>query len=233
VLFTYSGWDAPAYFAEENRDASRDLPRGMIAGVLAVIVIYLLFNLALLHALPFAQLQGSKLAANDAAALAFGASGAYWITALSLLSALTALNPGLFQATRVLFALSRDRVFTRHATYVNPRGTPSVAMLATSFAAMCFVATGTFTYLVAITAFFYVLNYAIAFAALFALRRREPDLPRPFRAWGYPWSTGAVLAGSVAFLVGAVAGDWHNSLYALGLLVLSYPLYRLVRRLNR
>jgi amino acid transporter len=60
---------------------------------------------------------------------------------------------------------------------------------------MAFVATGTFTYLLAITAFFYVLNYAIAFAALFALRRQEPDLPRPFRAWGYPWSTGIVLVG--------------------------------------
>jgi len=79
----------------------------------------------------------------------------------------------------------------------------------------------------AVVAFFFVVNYAISFGVVFLLRRREPDRQRPYRAWGYPWTTGFSLLGSVAFLVGAVASDTRNSVYALFLLAASYPAFRL------
>ena len=77
-------------------------------------------------------------------------------------------------------------------------------------------------------AFFFVANYTLSFVSLFVLRRREPGQARPYRAWGYPWSTAIALAGSLAFLLGAVAGDTRNSCYALLLLAASYPAFRLI-----
>ena len=81
-------------------------------------------------------------------------------------------------------------------------------------------------------AFFFVADYAIAYLGVIVLRRREPDLPRPYRTWGYPWTTAIVLVGSIAFLIGAVYGDLRNSLYAVGVLALSVPLYFLTRFLR-
>jgi APA family basic amino acid/polyamine antiporter len=89
---------------------------------------------------------------------------------------------------------------------------------------------GTFDEVIAVLAFFFVANYAVSFTAVFVLRRREPDAPRPFRAWGYPWTTALALLGSVLFLAGAVLGDTNKSLLALLVLALSYPAYLLVRR---
>ena len=83
-----------------------------------------------------------------------------------------------------------------------------------------------------VVAFFFVVNYAISFGVVFLLRRREPDRERPYRAWGYPWTTGFSLLGSLAFLGGAVASDTRNSIYALLLLAASYPAFRLSKLLS-
>jgi APA family basic amino acid/polyamine antiporter len=83
----------------------------------------------------------------------------------------------------------------------------------------------------AVTSFFFVANYTVSFISLFVLRRREPEAARPYRAWGYPWTTGLALAGSLAFLGSAIVGDMKNSLWALGVLAASYPIYRISRRL--
>jgi APA family basic amino acid/polyamine antiporter len=95
-------------------------------------------------------------------------------------------------------------------------------------AALAFLASGTVDVIVAVLAFFFVANYILAFACVFVLRRREPDTPRPYRAWGYPYTTGLAIVGSVLFLAGAVAADRRNSAYALLVLAASYPVYRLV-----
>ena len=97
------------------------------------------------------------------------------------------------------------------------RGTPAAAMLVTTLVALALVATGTFQRLVAVVAFFLAANYVVCCLALIVLRRREPDRPRPFRAWGYPWSAALVLAGAAAFLVGAAIGDTINAGGALAL----------------
>jgi APA family basic amino acid/polyamine antiporter len=81
-------------------------------------------------------------------------------------------------------------------------------------------------------AFFFVANYTLSFISVFVLRRREPEKERPYRAWGYPWTTALALLGSVLFLVGGIASDTRNSLYALALLAVSYPLFRLMRFAN-
>jgi len=92
---------------------------------------------------------------------------------------------------------------------------------------LAFIATGVFKSVIAVAALYFVANYIVSFSALFLLRRREPDRPRPYRAWGYPWTTGLALVGSLAFLVGDVVADWRLTVEALVLLAASYPLYRI------
>jgi APA family basic amino acid/polyamine antiporter len=224
VIITYGGWQSALYFAEEDRDPAKNLPRSMIGGVAIVVVVYLLLNLALLHVLPLSQLATSMLPAADAAQVVFGSGGQRFVTLLSLISLLPLLNAILMVGTRILFALSRDIPRWSRAADVSEGGTPVVAMLVTAVGAMLLAASGTFQKLVAIASFFLASNYFVCCIALLVLRRREPDLPRPFRAWGYPASAIVVAAGAGIFLVGAIAGDTRNSLYALALAAAGLPL---------
>jgi len=218
VVITYAGWQSALYFTEEDRDPNRNLPRAMIGGVLAVIVIYLLVNIALLAILPIPALASAALPAAAAAQVIVGARGAQIITVLSLVSLVPVLNAIMMIGTRILFALGRDRLFWSRAADVNAGGTPGVATLVTTVVAIVFIATGTFQRLIAIAAIFLAVNYAVCCLALVVLRMREPAIARPFRAWGYPWSAAIVVAGALAFLAGALVGDTTSALVAMGLL---------------
>jgi APA family basic amino acid/polyamine antiporter len=232
VVITFGGWQSALYFTEEDRDPVRNLPRAMIGGVLAVIVIYLLVNLALLVILPVPNLAGSKLPAADAAQLIVGAHGGQIITVLSIVSLVPLLNAIMMIGTRILFALGRDRLFWSRTADVNAGGTPGVATLVTTVVAIVLIATGTFQRLIAMAAFFLAVNYAICCLALVVLRRREPATARPFRAWGYPWSAAIVVAGALAFLAGALVGDTTSALVATSLLAIGlvgHAVHRAVR----
>jgi len=230
VVITYGGWQSALYFSEEDRDPDRNLPRAMIGGVAAVIVVYLLVNVALLIVLPLADLAHSTLPAADAAQILLGDRGRIVITILSIVSLPPMLNAILMIGTRILFAMGRDGLLSRRTAAVTGGGTPAVAMLATTTVALALIATGTFQRLVAIVAFFLAGNYVVCCLALIVLRRREPDRPRTFRAWGYPWSAGLVLAGAAAFLVGAAIGDSVNAAGAIALLALGMAIRPLTAR---
>ncbi len=225
VIYTFDGWYNPIYFTEEDVAPERNLPRAMVAGVLSVAAIYLLLNAAFLHLLPVSELAGSKLAAADAASKVFGSHGAELITVLSLISIPSLMNAVLLQATRILFALGRGG-FVPQLGAVSANGTPMGALWVSGAAALAMVLTGSTGRLLGIAGFLYVINYGSAFLAVFVLRRREPGLPRPFHAWAHPYSTGALLAISAAFLAGAALADPINSLWALALLAASIPLGR-------
>lgn len=232
VIYTYDGWTGPIYFGEEVRQPGRDIPRGLFAGCLAILGIYLLLNAALVYILPLAEIAGNNFAIGLAATRAFGPYGDSLVRWLMVLSMLAGINAYHLMATRVLFAVSRDGLFTQHAARVNPGGTPAVALWASAAVSVFFIlGLDTFQKLIAVMAFFFVVNYTLSLTSLFVLRWREPQTPRPYRAWGHPWTTGLTLAASVAFLAGAVASDTENSLWTLVLLAASYPIYRLTRRL--
>jgi basic amino acid/polyamine antiporter, APA family len=218
IIITYAGWQSPLYFIEEDRNPARNLPRAMIGGVLSVIGIYLLVNIALLKVLPMSALSGATLPAADAARVIAGAHGRNLIIVLSVISLVPLLNAVTMMGTRVIFAMGRDQLFWSRTSSVNPGGTPDTATLLTAAVAVGLIATGTFQRLIAMTSFFLAANYSLCCIALVVLRRREPELPRPYRAWGYPWSVWLVAAGSMSFLVGILAGDMFNGLAALALL---------------
>jgi APA family basic amino acid/polyamine antiporter len=219
VVITYGGWQSGLYFTEEDRDPNRNLPRSMIAGVASVIVVYVLVNLALLAVLPMPDLARSTLPAADAAQVLMGDRGRQVITLLSLVSLPPLLNAIMMIGTRILFAMGRDRFLWNRTAEVTAAGTPVVATLVTTAVAVALIATGTFQKLVAIASFFLVFNYSVCCLALVVLRQREPERPRPFRAWGYPWSAAIVLAGAAAFLAAAVIGDGVNAAAAAALML--------------
>jgi basic amino acid/polyamine antiporter, APA family len=230
VIYTYDGWTGVIYFSEEVERPGRDIPRALFGGVLAVIAIYLLVNLSLLYVMPVSRLAGQSFAAGAAAEIIFGPYGDRVLRVVTIVSMLSAINALHLMATRVLFAMSRDGLFVRRAAQVNAGGTPTHSLFVSTIVAILFIVFArTFNQVINVLAFFFVANYTLSFVSVFVLRRREPEKERPYRAWGYPWTTALSLAGSILFLIGAVAGDTTNSLYALLLLGVSYPVFRVVK----
>lgn len=228
VLYTYDGWYGVIYFGEEVRNPKRDVVRSMLGGVFLVIGIYIVVNLAYVYVLPMSQLAGENFAAGAVANKIFGAYGDKTIRVLAILSLLSTINAYTLTAPRILYAMSCDELFARRATRVNRGGTPTVTLLISTVVAVLFIFRS-FEQVLAALAFFFVANYTMAYLSLIVLRRREPDLPRPYRAWGYPWTTVIVLLGSIVFLVGAVISDKKDSLFALIILAASVPIYLVVR----
>lgn len=234
VIYTYDGWTGVIYFSEEVERPGRDIPRALFGGVIAIIAIYLLVNLSLLYVLPVEKIAGQEFAVGAAAGVIFGPYGDPIFRSLTIISMLSTINALHLMAPRVLLAMSRDGLFSRWAASVNRGGTPTIGLTISTVVVLLFIFRGqTFGQVITILAFFFVANYALSFISLFVLRRREPDKERPYRAWGYPWTTALALLGSVVFLLGAVASDTRNSVYALLLLGLSYPVFRITRALAR
>jgi APA family basic amino acid/polyamine antiporter len=233
VLVTYDGWYSPIYLAEESTDPARTLPRAIIGGTLVLTVLYVLINAAVLRVVPLAVLAGSPLPAADAARAVLPRGGAGLVTVISLLTVLSLVNAVLLMAPRILLAIGRDGLFTARAASVSAGGTPRVALAVSSAAAIALILTGTFEQIVALAAVIFLLTYIAVYAAVFVLRRREPDLPRPYRAFGFPLTTGIVLAGCVLILIAALTQDPRSGAIAAVLLGVCAPVYGWIARRRR
>ena len=230
VIYTYDGWTGVIYFSEEVEQPGRDIPRALIGGVLAIIATYVLVNIAFLHVLPVTTIAGEPFAGSAVARALFGPVGTPIFGALTIVALLSAINSNHLMASRVLFAMSRDGLVSPHLATVNKGGTPTLALLLSAAVALLFIVFGrTFSTVITVLAFFFVANYTLSFLSVFVLRWHEPSKPRPYRAWGYPWTTALALSGSILFLAGAIASDTRNSIYALLLLAASYPGFRLLK----
>src|SRR5262249_14488495 len=159
--------------------------RSMLGGVLAVLGIYLLVNLALLHVLPYAGLAGSVRPIADAVEVVFGAHTGMVFGGMALLIFLSMINAVLLAAPRIVLAMSRDGLFFAQAAEVNAGGTPAVALGVSTGVASLFLLSASFETVINVLTFFIVSNYGLLFVSLFVLRWREPTLVRPYRAWGF------------------------------------------------
>jgi len=229
VLGAYDGWAGGIYFTGEDRDPARNPPRAILGGLLLVILIYLLMNLALLRVLPFEDLAASPLPVADAARRWLGEGGATLVTGIAALSLLPLLGGTLMVSSRIAHAMASDGLLPGRLADVNPRGTPTPALLCVAAAALAlvFASGGVLNLMLGIGAFFAVFTYVGGFVSLLVLRRRHPELPRPFRAWWYPWSTWLVLLGGLALLAGVVIGAPRESLVAVAVLAIALPAHRL------
>jgi APA family basic amino acid/polyamine antiporter len=228
VFYTIDGWDGVIYFGEEVRDPGKDVPRAIFGSVFSIMGIYLLLNAAVLYVLPMSQIAGNNFSLGTAAERIFGRYGDPIIRGIMVISLLSCINAVQLFCSRILYAMSKDGLFFRKFARVNKGGTPELALLLSTIAGVLFVL-GSFERVIAMLSFFFVANYTLSYASLFILRRKEPQMPRPYRAWGYPWTTGIALLGSILFLVGSILTDRQNAPLALGMLILSYPVYRILK----
>jgi len=226
---TYQGWNSGVYFAEEDRDNGRNLPRAMFVGIYVVMAVYVLVNAAVLLVVPMAELANSKLAVADAAGVVFGGQAEHVVTVLALVSLLGILNVIVMYAPRVLFALGRDGLSLRRAAEINAWGAPGSATLMTVAIAAVMTAVGSFEALFEITGFIGMLVNTVVMLALFRLRRTHPDLERPYLAKGYPWLPAVALATTMALLVAVTIANAVTTTVALAMIVVSRPVYTWLR----
>jgi APA family basic amino acid/polyamine antiporter len=233
ILTAFDGWYSPIYMAEESTDPVRTLPRAIIGGTLLIAALYLVINLALVRVLPLPVLAASKLPAADAARLVLPRGGAELVTVISIFTMLSLLNNVTLSAPRILYAIGRDGLFTARAAVVSAGGTPRLALLLTSAMGAVVILSGTFERVIAMYAVLFLISYVSTFLAVFVLRVREPQLPRPFRAIGYPLSTAVVLLGSVALLIAATLEDPPAALFAAVFMGACVPVYAWLARSRR
>ena len=234
VMFSYSGWNAAAYVAEEMRDPGRNVPRALAIGTATVVVIYLLLNMLYLYAMPVAEMGAQEVRVGDAAVeRLFGAGVAGVWAVASVLMIAASISAMVLVGPRVYFAMARDGLFFKAATRVHPRfRTPVVAIVAQSVWSGLLVLSGTFGQLIEYTGFAVVLFAGIAVMALFVLRWKRPSEVRPFKAWGYPAAPLFFAVASFLIVVNAIRESPGPSGYGLAIIVAGVPLY-LVLQLSR
>jgi APA family basic amino acid/polyamine antiporter len=228
VVYTVDGWDGVIYFGEEVRNPGRDIPRAIFGSVFSIMGIYLLLNIVALYILPMKEIAGNAFVLGTVADRIFGTLGDPIIRSIMVISMLSCLNANQLFCSRTLHAMSCDGLFFRRAAKVNVGGTPAFSLLLSTIVGIIFVL-GSFERVIAMLSFFFVANYTLTYTSLFVLRKKEPQMDRPYRAWGYPWTTAIALIGSVLFLIGSIATDRDNAPLALGMLVLSYPVFRVMK----
>jgi APA family basic amino acid/polyamine antiporter len=228
TVYTYDGWDGVIYFGDEIKNPGYLVPRAIFASLFSIFVIYLLINAAVLYVLPMRDIAGNNFSLGLAAERVFGPHGDFIFRSIMVVALFSSLNALHLMGARVIYAMSRDGLFFRVVSRINKGGTPTVGLLLSALVGVAF-AIFSFDRVIAMLAFFFVTNYLLSFISLFLLRRREPDMPRPYRAWGYPWTTGLAVIGSVCFLIEAVREDRTNSVLTLVALACSYPVYRVLK----
>jgi APA family basic amino acid/polyamine antiporter len=227
VMFTYSGWNAAAYMAEEVRNPGRNVPRALILGTAAVVVIYLLLNVLYLYVMPIGELaavQGSVL--DVVAERLLGEAAGDIMGIVSIISLVAGINAWTFAGPRVYYAMARDGVFFPAASKIHPRyKTPAVSIVAQTVLATLFILTGSLDTITNYVGFALSLFAGIAVAAVFVLRRREPDAPRPFKALGYPVTPAIFVLVSLAIVVNAFYRDPVLSGTGVAVILAGIPIY--------
>jgi APA family basic amino acid/polyamine antiporter len=233
IMYTYSGWNAATYVAEEIRDPGRNLPIALGVGTLAVVALYLALNLVYSYALPIgdlAALDAGRLTDSVAERL-FGFVAGNVLAAFTVVSIAASVSAMVLAGPRIYYAMARDGVFLTSAGRVHPRHrTPMLAIVAQAVWSCVLVLSGTLSGLVAYTGFAVVLFAGLAVVALFVLRRRERGMARPFHALGYPVAPAVFVAGSFVLVVNEI---WHHpntALAGIGVILAGLPLYWMLGR---
>ncbi len=233
IMFAYSGWNAATYVAEEIRDPSRNLPRALGFGTLAVVGVYLALNVLYLYAMPIADLAAlpDGRLTDIVAERLFGFAAGQLIAIFTIVGIAASVSAMVLAGPRIYYAMARDGVFLAAAGRVHPRfRTPMPAIFAQAAWSSVLVLSATLSQLVAYTGFSVVLFSGVAVVALFVLRWRDPRAERPFRALGYPIAPALFVLASLVMVVNEV---WHNpgtSLAGLAVIAAGLPLYRIGRQ---
>jgi basic amino acid/polyamine antiporter, APA family len=236
VMWTYDGWADLSFMGGEVKDPQRTLPLALIFGTACVMLVYLVINIGFMYVLTLPQMAGSKLIAAAAAERIplFGGIGAAVISAVVLVSTFSGLNGTMMTGPRIFFAMAERGLFFRAVARVSPRfHSPSVAIWLATGLGVAYVLQNNFAQL----ANKFVLGiwpfYALAVAGVFVLRRKRPDLVRPYRVWGYPFVPILFLLASLGMIANALWTDPVGTGVTLAIILAGVPLYYLWKVLTR
>jgi basic amino acid/polyamine antiporter, APA family len=236
VMWTYDGWADLSFMGGEVRNPQRTLPLALIAGTACVVLVYLIVNIGFMYVLTLPQMASSKLIAATAAEHIplLGGVGAAAIAGVVMLSTFSGLNSTMMAGPRIFFAMAERGLLFRVVARVSPRfQSPSVAIWLCTFLGVLYVLQNDFAQL----ADKFILGiwpfYALAVAGVFVLRRKRPDLPRPYRVWGYPAVPLLFLLASLGMVANALWTDPLNTGVTLLIILIGVPLYYGWKLVNR
>jgi len=231
VLWCFDGWYQAAFCAGEIRDPARSLPRGMILGTLVTAVIFLLVNVVYLRALPPQELGEASRIGEAAVHSLFGAGPARLMSMAVLISIVGCLATCILTAARIYLPMAQDGLFFHALAKIHPvHLTPGACLIAQAVWSILLTFTGSYEQLGTYVIFAVFLFHAATGAAIFVLRRTRPDWPRPYRAWGYPWTPAIFILTALAFVFNTLWERPLESLWGLGIVVLGVPAYLWWRR---
>jgi APA family basic amino acid/polyamine antiporter len=226
VFWAFDGWNNINYVAGEIKDPKRNLKFALIMGTLGTTLLYFFTNVVYFFALPLDEMKGVVTVAERASFSLFGATAAGLISAMILISILGALNGAIFVGPRVYYAMARDGLFFKRVGGVHPRfKTPGFSLVLQAVWASFLALTGTFEQLFTFAMFAGILFWVLAAAAIFTLRKKRPDLPRPYKAWGYPAVPMIFIVALSGILLNTLVRRPVESLAGVALMIVGIPVY--------
>lgn len=234
VLFAYGGWTEAAYVAEETQDPTRNIPRAIIQGLLLTAVLYIFVSACYLVAVPVDELAATPLVAARVMQAAIGPAGAGFIAIMIAFSALGAANGYILTGARILYALGKDHALFSRLGVIHPAyKTPALALWANAAVAVALVFTKTFDQIATYSTVAISVFFTMTAVGVIILRRRLPDTPRPYRAWGYPITPIIFCVTLVGFIVNIWLKEPKEVLFGFGFMALGVPLYLLSCAMER
>lgn len=231
ALWTYDGWYGPTFSAGEMLTPQRTLPFGLVWGTVIVMVLYALINIVYLYALPLDRMAETPRIAETAAAALFGAGGARLMSFAVLVSTFGCLSATILYSSRIYLPMARDGVFFRTLAKVHPRfHTPGRSLWAQSLWGVLLALSGTYEQLYTYVIFAGLLFHVATAGAVIVLRRKQPDVERPYRVFGYPWIPVLFILASLLLLVNTLVEKPVESVIGLVLIAVGLPAYAWWRR---
>lgn len=231
AFWAYDGWNNVTYVAGEIKNPKRNVPLALLIGTVAVILVYVLVNIAFLYVLPIGEMAKSPLVAASAAERIMGQIGASLISAAVVISAFGALNGSLLSTSRVLYAMGKSGLFFKSIAHIDSRfKTPSIAILALGLWSNLLVFSGSFDVITDYVIFAEWLFYCLGAYGVFVLRKKMPDAPRPYRVWGYPYVPMVFVLFSGLFLLNTLISATQDAMMGLLFMALGIPFYFLWAR---
>ncbi len=225
-FWAYKGWETATYSAGETRNPQRNLPLGLFIGMAIVIVLYIAANLAYLYVLPAGKIAESTRIAADAMSMAIGPAAASIISFVILFSIMGATNANFLCSPRVYYAMAKDGAFFKPLASVHAKyATPHVSIVALGVWSLVLSLSGTFEQLLAYVVFGQWIFFGLTVFGVFVLRKKRPDLPRPYRTWGYPITPAIFVLAALYVTVNSLILQFKNSMIGLGIILLGLPFY--------
>lgn len=226
AFWAYDAWNNITFVSGEVKNANRNVPLALIYGVLIVIGVYVLINIAYLYVMPIEEMAQSPLVAASAAEKIFGLKGGSFISIVVIVSTFGALNGSILATARVPFAMAKANLFFKGLGKVHPKyGTPSISLMVQGIWSCVLVLSGSFDTITDYVIFASWLFYLLGAYGVFVLRRKMPNEKRPYKVWGYPYTPLIFVVFAFLFLVNSVVSNTENAMMGLILVVSGLPFY--------